>query len=814
VIDDHDRSAAARAARIAATLLPPAPTTRRRGAGAAADADGATAASEDDPLTPSERAAWTAAEALSARVRGVPAALKAVADDVGADHKQKQQQQQQDPQHLALLAASRLAAALARLPPAAGAFAGLGGAPSLPLGAGAAAAAEEDDEDDDRLTESEREMRAEFRRQRGVGSTAGARRTAEAFRALAAALLQSLAALLPLALNDSAAEEEEEEEGELEEQQHQQQRVVVMDMTPGPEPRDPAAAEAARSRRRAAARREARRRLAADALLACATYGATVSSPASLFWRALPSADEAGVVGQQAGAPVDEDASEQEEEEDAGVAAAGGSRDSNDDDEGQALSRRVFKRAAGLFTPWSDAACAEASAAVLQVLAEAAQAAADRAVGGGSGENGRSQPGPSPPPGQLLLLFGAVLPSHLLPDLRDVLYAQARHRLSLERGDPRPYQGPGTFARAVGARRAAWLLQQAFSLPVPGAGAVASDAAPSSFSSSATREETNALEQSGTLVLPLSLAAAEDPSPSVQRHGAAALLSLSLCGGSAAVAGAATVAASRLASAQRDLLLDASRRLVIGCEPGFARVALPAAAALTVAALLPPIAGAAAVEQSSSAFYPPSRSAALHLRLPQPRAEPLHALWREMLAEAERAGHRPPLRRAFLACACDPLLPATGAFAARHLARLAPLLMEWSALPGDRCEASRAAALAALAALARDCGGAGGAGDAAAPDHAGVLWRRALAAARDEDARVFARGLGGSGAQAAADGTRTGRAVVALARALRGSGGSGAAAAEVLAAWRVASARGGCDRCEKGAVLARVLMLLEEAAGG
>jgi hypothetical protein len=849
LIDDQDRSAAARAARIAATLLP---TARRRqhpqpGGGAAASGVASAAAAaapngreqeqeeEEQEDTSSERAAWTAAEVLSARARGVPAALQAVASDCVAATNAAPL--------LALLAASRLAAALARLPPASGAFAGLGGAPALPVGAGAAAAAAADDDDgDDKPDDSEREMRAEYHRARRVGSTAGARRTADAHHALVAALLSALAALLPAALDDSAEDEEdEEEEEEDQEEDTQHQSAMVVDVTPGPEPSDPAEAERARRRRRAAARREARVRLAADALLACATYGATEASPASLFWRALPSIDEAGAGGAGGGAAAavvaaagDEDDSEQEEEEEEEEQEAEkvGGGGSSGNDEGQALSRRVFGRAAALFSPWSDAACAEASARVLRALAGAAQAAADRAVGEAEGPRAAAGAAAAaaaatspPPPAQLLLLFGAALPSYLLPDLRDVLFAQARHRLSLERGDPRPYLGPGAFARAVGARRAAWLAQAAFSPPAASSSGCSAPAP----SPAARAAEVGALEQSGAVLLPLALAAAEDPSPAVQRHGAAALLSLSLCAAASAAAAAPpptpVLAASRLAAAQRDVLLNASRRLVVGCEPGFARVALPAAAALAVAALLPPLplspssgsSFASAPPTGAPDAYPPGLSGALGLRLPQPRAEPLHALWRELLAEAERAGHRPPLRRAFLACACDPLLPATGAFAARHLARLAPLLMEWSALPGARCEASRAAALAALAAVARDCCCCNAA--AAAPDHAGVLWRRALAAARDEDARAFALG-GLSEGPTAAEGTstRTARAVVALARALRDNSGGGAKAAaaaeEALAAWRVAAARGGGDRCEQGAALARVLELLEEAAGG
>ena len=154
--------------------------------------------------------------------------------------------------------------------------------------------------------------------------------------------------------------------------------------------------------------------------------------------------------------------------------------------------------------------------------------------------------------------------------------------------------------------------------------------------------------------------------------------------------------------------------------------------------------------------------------------------------------------------------------------------MEWLALPGGWCEASRAAALSALAAVARDClAAAGDVGSAAGlpppPDHAGVLWRRALAAARDEDARGFA-GVVGSGSGGGERLFRTGRAVVLLAEALARGGrddeGRGpeqsaaakAAAAETLAAWRVASGRAGGDRCRQGPVVTRVLALLEEAA--
>jgi hypothetical protein len=788
-VDDRDRAPAARAARVAATLLPPPPPPPPT-----SDAD----ASAEAPATAAERAAWTASEALSARSRGVPAALRAAADEITPATPPT------DPA-VALLAASRLAAALARLPPSAGAFAALGGAPALPVGVGGAMSAEGDDDDDEHMAESEREMRGECARARAVGSTAGARKTAEAFRALSASALAALAALLPAALDEDTGGDEEdgEEDDDAPVNPSSSSSARIVDITPGPEPADPALAERKRRRRRAAARREARRRLVADALLACATYGATFSSPPALFWREIPAADE---TAGGAGVAANEDSGEEEDE-------GGNDNDGNDDDDqGHALARRVFGRAPALFSPWSDHACAQESARVLVALGAAAEKAAERAVGGGGGGG----QGGGAATQQLLLLFGAVLPSHLLPDLRDALYAQARHRRALDRGDPQPYSGPGAFERAVAARRAAWLVQAVFFSANAAAAAGHSESSSSPDSSSI-----EALEQSGALLLPLALAAAEDPSPAVQRHGAAALLALGLCaagggGGGRKDAAASAAAASRLAASRRDLLLDAARRLVIGCEPGFSRVALPAASAIACAALLLPP-QTAKNNDLSSFSYPSSRSGALNMRLPPPRAEPLHGLMRELLAEAERAGHRPATRRALLGCFCDPLLPAMGAYAARHLARLAPLLMEWSALPGKMCEMSRAAALAALALIARDCccrvGGVGA--SSSSPDHAGVLWRRALAAARDEDVRSAAEGDGGGGEGL----TRTGKAVVALARALVAADGKGdarqrqrGAASEALAAWRVASARAGGDRCFQGPVLRRVLGLLEEAA--
>ncbi len=105
-----------------------------------------------------------------------------------------------------------------------------------------------------------------------------------------------------------------------------------------------------------------------------------------------------------------------------------------------------------------------------------------------------------------------------------------------------PYRGPSIFERAIAARRLAWLTRQ---LPQP----LLSDS-------------------HATTLLPLLLAAADDPSPAVQRSGQLGLLHL------------AQVAQHGSLSWQRELLLDFCERMVAGCDEGVWDSALAAAAAL------------------------------------------------------------------------------------------------------------------------------------------------------------------------------------------------------------------------------------------
>jgi hypothetical protein len=79
------------------------------------------------------------------------------------------------------------------------------------------------------------------------------------------------------------------------------------------------------------------------------------------------------------------------------------------------------------------------------------------------------------------------------------------------------------------------------------------------------------------------------------------------------------------------------------------------------------------------------------------------------------------------------LLPRTRLYTARHLGRLAPLLLEWLLAPDAR---SRAAALGCWDGLLRCCWPRMGA-------HAAVLWRHLVAAARGADIMGSGWGLAG-----------------------------------------------------------------------
>ncbi|GBF96650.1 hypothetical protein Rsub_09283 [Raphidocelis subcapitata] len=207
-------------------------------------------------------------------------------------------------------------------------------------------------------------------------------------------------------------------------------------------------------------------------------------------------------------------------------------------------------------------------------------------------------------------------------------------------------------------------------------------------------------------LLPAVLAASDDASACVARLGAAALHHL---------ASSAPAAALRF---QRELLLGRAAKLVVGCEAGSWETSLPAAVAVV------------------RAIEPPG----------EPRAEGYHRLTRELLSEAERAAHKPRQRLVFMAC-LGLLLPRLRLYAARHLGRLAPLLLEWLLSLDGR---SRLAALGCWGALLRACWPRAGA-------HGQVVWRHLLAAARgaDVDLPTFGVGAGerdGGGDSSGSDG--------------------------------------------------------------
>lgn len=109
-----------------------------------------------------------------------------------------------------------------------------------------------------------------------------------------------------------------------------------------------------------------------------------------------------------------------------------------------------------------------------------------------------------------------------------------------------------------------------------------------------------------------------------------------------------------------------------------------------------------------------------------PRSEAVHALFAELLTEAERAGHKPAQRLVFLACTAR-LVPRMRLYCVRHLARLMPLLLEWL-LAYDA--PSRAAALRCAELLLRAAWPRMGA-------HGALLWRHLLAAAARRDGGVW-----------------------------------------------------------------------------
>lgn len=120
-----------------------------------------------------------------------------------------------------------------------------------------------------------------------------------------------------------------------------------------------------------------------------------------------------------------------------------------------------------------------------------------------------------------------------------------------------PYSGPGTFQRCLAARQLAWLLQQ---LQPPAL------TAPDNLG----------------LLLPLILAVADDPSPSVRQYGHAALGWLGLRARSGNSSSSSGSAGKQGLQWQGALLREEARRLVVGCEDSCWGTAMPAATSIVL----------------------------------------------------------------------------------------------------------------------------------------------------------------------------------------------------------------------------------------
>lgn len=122
------------------------------------------------------------------------------------------------------------------------------------------------------------------------------------------------------------------------------------------------------------------------------------------------------------------------------------------------------------------------------------------------------------------------------------------------------------------------------------------------------------------------------------------------------------------------------------------------------------------------------------------RAAGTHALLSELLTEAERAGHKPALRRVFIACA-HRLARTLQLQLLRHFSRLLPLLLEWVHAYDPP---TRLAALACLRQVLQVCW------PRLAP-HAGLVWEHLIAAVgeMEAEARRHARAAGAATATGA-----------------------------------------------------------------
>ncbi|WIA14078.1 hypothetical protein OEZ85_002628 [Tetradesmus obliquus] len=214
--------------------------------------------------------------------------------------------------------------------------------------------------------------------------------------------------------------------------------------------------------------------------------------------------------------------------------------------------------------------------------------------------------------------------------------AQHRHNRAQDRGELGSYQGPDVFHRCLAARQLAWITQHLQPHPVQPptpTQRVRSSSQPPQDQQQQQQQD----QQLVGLLLPLLLAVTDDPSPSVQRYGQAGLgwLGLTgLTGGSpdslmthkatslASSSSSSSSSPDRILSSEpgrsnhgqhaagqtlqvppgqlvvsgqppravraaslawhRVLLLDAARRLVVGCEEGSWATALPAATSLVM----------------------------------------------------------------------------------------------------------------------------------------------------------------------------------------------------------------------------------------
>jgi len=216
-----------------------------------------------------------------------------------------------------------------------------------------------------------------------------------------------------------------------------------------------------------------------------------------------------------------------------------------------------------------------------------------------------------------------------------------------------------------------------------------------------------ATDTTSNMLLPVVLAAADDPAPPVQRGGLTALAHLAAAWPPAAL------------GADRGLLLAAAKKAVVGCDGR----AWPAAAGAAVAVVVALDAAAAAKTSTTTTSAAPRSTSTTTIGrpttafVPPPPAACL-ALLSDFLAEGERHAHE-RLRSLVWLGAAGALLGGCGAGCLALAPRLFPLLLRWLAAPDG---AVRERAACALAVLLRSTW-------PRAPAHAGHVWAH-LSAAR------------------------------------------------------------------------------------